>query len=487
MATKKNLWEASNDQLSTASIKDTRVKQSMEQLLENEKKFYVDRGLLTEDAFVPNYSIGIGPGASAADSGMAVGAKPVGNIPAGGDSLAPFSALSFAVLRRTFPALFANKVIGVQPMNAPYGQIVAMRYVYQNTLDEAGWDKVPQYAAYTGNFNAASGADVSAVEALGGAQDPQIAEAWRLRTATVDNTTLPRTTVGEGLDKYPELSFHFARVPVMAKTRKLAASYTTEALITCKSANIDLERDILEQIQYELVAEQDREIVAMLKRVAQKEGNVETNNAEFGYDTSVFQAELSIPNGGKAGLGIDLTPDPSADGSGWQQNQVARLVNFVMGLANSLVVSTHREAGNFVIASPAVCTLLESAGPMWTRTETDINTLTATPEVGVIANRLKVYRDQYALEDYVLVGYKGQSATDSGVFYAPYVTALESRAVSAQNFSPRVGVMSMYALCENILGSGRFYRYAKVKLPDNWFGGYTGATPVASLFRPIGL
>lgn len=483
---KKNLWESSNDALSTRTIRDRRVKENMEQLLENEKQFFTNGGLLTEDAFAPNYSIGIGPGNTPSDSGIAVGVKPTGNVPAGGDSMSALPALSFAVLRRTFPALFANKVIGVQPMDRPYGMVVAQRYVYQNTLDEAGWDKMPQYAAYTGNFNAASGADVSAVEALGGAQDPQIAEAWRLRTATIDNATLPRTTIGEGLDKYPELSFHWARVPVIAKTRKLAASYTLEAQLTCKSANIDLERDIVEQIQYELVAEQDREIVAMLKKVAQDEGLVSTKNTEFGYDAG-FQQTLSLPNGGKAGLGIDLTADASGDVNGWQQHQISKLVTFVMGLANSLAVSTHRSAGNFVIASPAVCTLLEAAGAMWNRTESQVNALDATPEVGTLGNRLKVYRDQYALEDYVLVGYKGQSATDAGVFYAPYVTALESRAVSAQNFSPRVGVMSMYALVENILGAGRYYRYARVKMPNNWFGGYTGAAPTANLFRPIGL
>ncbi len=462
-------------------IKDMAVRHNMAQLLENQFAEQ-HKGFLTEDS---NYSVGIGPGQTGTDSGIAIGRNPKGNIPAGGDQMGALAPMSFAVLRRTFPALFANKVIGVQAMNGPVSMVMAQRYVYQGTMDEAGWDKVPQYSGFTGNFNAATGVDsVTGLPEQAAAQDPQIAEAWKL-TAPIPNASEGPFTQLDQNNKYPELSVHWSRVPVLAKTRKLGASYSLEAIMDAKAVlNLDLEKELLNQIQYELVAEQDREIVNRLKKVAQDEGYVSSGNQDAGYDESEFPGTLAYPNGGKAGLGLDLTTLQASNEARWQQEQISVLVSYIIGLANSIAVSTHAGAGNFAIVSPGVATLLQAAGPIWNRTPVAVGKMEATPEIGTINDSITVYRDQYAIEDYVLVGYKGQSNTDCGIFYAPYVTGLESRAVSAQNFSPRIGVMSRYAIVDNILGAGRYYRYAKIKLTDIWQSGFTADTTAAPMFRP---
>ena len=473
--------------LGLADIKDQSVKANMAQLLENQMTEMSRVGLLTEadTGMGGNFSVGIGDGGQG-DSGLAIGAAPKGNIPAGGDQMGVLAPMSFAVLRRSFPALFANKVIGVQAMNGPVSMVMAQRYLYQGTNDEAGWDKVPTYAGFTGNFNGMTGVDANEAEILekAAAQDPQIAEAWRLRAPIKDASEGPVKQLGGEYNKYPELAVHLARVPVYAKTRKLGASYSLESVMDAKAVlNLDLEKELLSTIQYELVAEQDREIIQRLKKVAQDEGNVSTNNIEVGYED--FPATMNYPNGGVSGLGIDLTVKENGDGR-WQQETISCLITYIMGLANSIAVATHKSAGNFAIVSPGVATLLQAAGPIWNRTAAVVNPLEATPEIGTIGENIKVYRDQYALEDYVLVGYKGPSNLDAGIFYAPYVTGLESRAVSAQNFAPRIGVMSRYAIVDNILGAGRYYRYAKVKLPASLYEGFAGDTPVAKMFKPIG-
>lgn len=465
-------------------IKDRAVRDNMAQLLENQ--FTEQRsGLLTEDA---NYSVGIGPGLASTDSGIAIGRNPKGNIPAGGDGMGALAPMSFALLRRTFPALFANKVVGVQAMNSPVTLVMAQRYVYQGTTDEAGWDKVPQYAGFTGNFNGATGVDEAtasaAIASAAAAQDPQIAEAWKLTAPIPSASEGPFTQLDQN-NKYPELAAHISRVPVYAKTRKLGASFSLEAIMDAKAVlNIDLEKEILNKIQYELVAEQDREIITRMKKVAQDEGYISSGNQDVGYGED-FPSTLAYPNGGKAGLGLDLTKLNQSNDARWQQEQISVLVSYIIGLANSIAVSTHAGAGNFCIVSPGVATMLEAAGPIWNRTPVTVSGLEATPEIGTIADSIKVYRDQYALEDYVLVGYKGPSNLDAGIIYAPYVTALESRAVSAQNFSPRIGVMSRYAIVDTLLGAGRYYRYAKIKLTDVW-SGTVDASPVAKMFQPIG-
>jgi len=473
-------------------IKDQSVKNNMAQLLENQMRELGGRGFLTEadTGMGGNFATGIGDGGNpAGESGIAIGAKPTGNLPAGGDNMGALAPMSFALLRRSFPALFANKVVGVQAMNGPVSLIMAQRYVYQGTKDEAGWDKVPSYAGFTGNFNGMTGVDAASAKimASAAAQDPQIAEAWRLRAPIADANDGPVTDFGGDLNKYPELTVHMSRVPVLAKTRKLGASYSLEAVMDAKAVlNLDLEKELLSTIQYELVAEQDREIIARLKKVAQDEGNISTGNEEAGYiyEGSPFQTTMAYPNGGIAGLGIDLT---TLDGeSNKQQDAISCLITYIMGLANSIAVATHRSAGNFAIVSPGVATLLQCAGPIWNRVASAVNPLEATPEIGTLGENIKVYRDQYALEDYVLVGYKGSSNLDAGIFYAPYVTGLESRAVSAQNFAPRIGVMSRYAIVDNILGAGRYYRYAKVKIPASLFNKAEVDNTVASMFKPVG-
>lgn len=479
--------------LGLEDIKDQSIKNNMAQLLENQMRELGGRGLLSEadTGMGGNFATGIGDGGNpAGESGIAIGAKPAGNLPAGGDNMGALAPMSFALLRRSFPALFANKVVGVQAMNGPVSLIMAQRYVYQGTKDEAGWDKVPSYAGFTGNFNGMTGVDAASANILASAaaQDPQIAEAWRLRAPIADASQGPVKAFGGELNKYPELTVHMSRVPVLAKTRKLGASYSLEAVMDAKAVlNLDLEKELLSTIQYELVAEQDREIIARLKKVAQDEGNISTGNEEAGYTIGEdFQEFLSYPNGGKAGLGIDLSNLPTGE-SNKQQDAISCLITYIMGLANSIAVATHRSAGNFAIVSPGVATLLQCAGPIWNRVASAVNPLEATPEIGTLGENIKVYRDQYALEDYVLVGYKGSSNLDAGIFYAPYVTGLESRAVSAQNFAPRIGVMSRYAIVDNILGAGRYYRYAKVKIPASLFNtNQVTDNAVADMFKPVG-
>ena len=50
-----------------------------------------------------------------------------------------FSPIAMALVRRTFPDLFANKIVGIQPMKVPVGLAYAMRVIYNqedNTNDE---------------------------------------------------------------------------------------------------------------------------------------------------------------------------------------------------------------------------------------------------------------------------------------------------------------------------------------------------------------
>ena len=42
----------------------------------------------------------------------------------------PFTPVALALVRRTFPSLFANSIVGVQPMGSPVGLAYSLRTMY---------------------------------------------------------------------------------------------------------------------------------------------------------------------------------------------------------------------------------------------------------------------------------------------------------------------------------------------------------------------
>ena len=77
--------------------------------------------------------------------------------------------------------------------------------------------------------------------------------------------------------------------------------------------------------------------------------------------------------------------------------------------------------------------------------------------------RYKVYIDPYmansAAKQYFVVGYKGTSPYDAGVFYCPYVPLQMVRAVGENTFQPKIGFKTRYGMIANpfaISGSDPF-------------------------------
>ena len=69
--------------------------------------------------------------------------------------------------------------------------------------------------------------------------------------------------------------------------------------------------------------------------------------------------------------------------------------------------------------------------------------------VGTLNGRLKVYIDPYADFNYCVVGYKGASQYDAGLFYCPYVPLQMVRAVGENTFQPKIGFKTRYGMVSN--------------------------------------
>jgi hypothetical protein len=106
-----------------------------------------------------------------------------------------------------------------------------------------------------------------------------------------------------------------------------------------------------------------------------------------------------------------------------------------------------RGGANFIVASPDVCTILESIPGFHVNAEKDAMQFAAgVSVVGSISNRYTVYKNPYMTSNQILLGFKGSNFLETGAVYAPYVPLIMTPLVyDPDNFTPRRGVMTRYA------------------------------------------
>jgi hypothetical protein len=407
-------------------IKSAKVQKSTALMLENESKYLVETGNYTQ------------PGLNR-DPGYAHS----------GD----FHHIAIPMVRRTFPELIAHEVVGVQPMTGPVGLAFALRFRAGQTYSDINSNNqeflVPDAKDILGNttsvptnelgYNlidtAYSGTYVtSAGELIGSFVGTP-------SSAQTDGSARSVPEVGLGVGSgtsIKEVNMTVEKAQVEAKTRKLRSRWSLEVAQDLKAMHgLDLEEEMLDILAYEITAEIDREIVVALNSVAISSGWDYTNSAD-------------------------------ADGR-WQSEKYRTLYNMIIRKANRIAILTRRGAGNFVIASPYAVAALESLSSFVIHpTDGDINTLVAgVSKMGSLDGRITVFRDTFAIEDYVTVGYKGPSEYDAGIIYLPYIQLMVSKTVFEQSFHPTVGLMSRYALHSHIFGANLYYQRIRVfNLPN---------------------
>jgi hypothetical protein len=126
--------------------------------------------------------------------------------------------------------------------------------------------------------------------------------------------------------------------------------------------------------------------------------------------------------------------------------------------ANAIAKGTRRGKGNIIICSSDVASALQMAGVLDYAPALNSNNLnvddTGNTFAGVLNGRLRVYIDPYAGANYLVVGYKGSSAFDAGLFYCPYVPLQMVRAVNPDTFQPKIGFKTRYGMVANPFARG---------------------------------
>jgi len=333
-----------------------------------------------------------------------------------GGGVEGYDPVLISLVRRAMPNLIAYDIAGVQPMTGPTGLIFAMRSRYENQAgDEAFYNEADT------DF---TGAGTHANKLGEGSETTGTG----LATATAE-------ALGDAANNaFPEMAFSIEKVSVTAKSRALKAEYTTELAQDLKAIHgLDAETELANMLSAELLAEINREVVRTV------------------YSNAVAGAQT-----GTAALG---TFDLDVDANGrWSVEKFKGLMFQIEREANEIAKATRRGKGNILICSSDVASALQMAGMLDYTPALNANNLnpddTGNTFIGVLNGRFRVYIDPYAGANYLVVGYKGSSTFDAGLFYCPYVPLQMVRAAGENSFQSKLGFKTRYGMVANPFAEG---------------------------------
>ena len=331
--------------------------------------------------------------------------------------MASYDPVLISLVRRAMPNLVAYDIAGVQPMTGPTGLIFAMRSKYEDT----GGKPEAFYGEADTDY---SGAGTHA-NALGATS-----ETTGTGLATADAEALGDGTAAE----FAQMSFAIEKVSVTAKSRALKAEYTTELAQDLKAIHgLDAETELANMLSAELLAEINREVIRTV------------------YMTAKAGSQGGVATNGTFNLDVD------ANGR-WSVEKFKGLMFQIEKEANQIAKDTRRGKGNLIVCSSDVASALQMAGVLDYTPALNSNNLnpddTGNTFAGVLNGRFRVYIDPYAGANYMVVGYKGSSAFDAGIFYCPYVPLQMVRAVGENSFQSKLGFKTRYGMVSNPFAQG---------------------------------
>ena len=451
------------------------TKIALAQVLENTRNYYKMKGMLNE------------AGIQQAD---VTGGYTKGNGVLRGDDNVPYATgvqgdvylpnVVMPMLRRIMPDLIANDLVGVQPLNGPVGYALAYRPLYHangaagqipELTSEIGYSPVD--TRWTGTMN-------NGKSELGYGRTPTqglsagVNDFWDAYAGTSNGAWEGKGMPlgkSEYLDidtTYPTVSFGLVKSAVEAKTRKLAAHWSPELAEDMQAMHgVDVEREMVNTLTYEVGAEIDRQIITEMVKAAITGGSVS-----------------------------EWTP-LSADGLD-QMGRLATLLTQITVEAQQIAIRTRRGAANFVVTTPRICALLQQLSMNKFTSFKNTDAIPTVPDSGVGAlakvglindDQQLLVRDSYAAtgsSDYVLMGYKGKQAGDSGIIYCPYIPLLLSKLIQPGTFTPSIGARTRYGIMSNPWDARNFYHFMKISSVDKGYD-WNGSRQFIATPSPINL
>lgn len=433
-------WAPILDYSGLDQIKDSHRRSVTAILLENQ-----ERELREESAFLYETPT-MGTASSAGAAGFGGSAQGFSAGPTAG-----FDPVLISLIRRSMPNLIAYDLCGVQPMNGPTGLIFAMRSRYSNQTNgtEAFYNE--SNSAFSGQD---AGFDVTSGFASGGAavgmgttaqgsgNNPSILDATAANEQAYNVGQGMRTDSSEALgdaagNNFNEMAFSIEKVTVTAKSRALKAEYSLELAQDLKAIHgLNAEAELANILSTEILAEINREVIRTVYKIAKP--GAQANTATAGT------FDLDVDSNGR-----------------WSVEKFKGLIFQIERDANAIAQQTRRGKGNMILCSADVASALAMAGVLDYTPALNANLNvddTGNTFAGVLQGKYKVYIDPYSANvspnQFYVVGYKGSSAYDAGLFYCPYVPLQMVRAVGENTFQPKIGFKTRYGMVANPFAEG---------------------------------
>jgi hypothetical protein len=356
-----------------------------------------------------------------------------------GSSVDNWDPILISLVRRSMPNLIAYDIAGVQPMTGPTGLIFAMRSRYTSQGGSEAF-----YGEADSDFSGAGEHDGTNPAVLNDASPTTY-------TAGTGMSTDVAEALGDSAgNSFAEMAFSIEKQSVTAKTRALKAEYTMELAQDLKAIHgLDAETELANILSSEILAEINREVVRTVYTTAKKGAANDTATA------GIF--DMDVDSNGR-----------------WSVEKFKGLMFQIEREANVIAQQTRRGKGNMIICSADVASALQMAGQL-DYTPALNNNLNVDDSgntfVGVLNGRYKVYVDPYAAnasdKQFFVVGYKGTSPYDAGLFYCPYVPLQMVRAVGENTFQPKIGFKTRYGLTANPFAGGATARLGALQANDN--------------------
>lgn len=432
-------------------IKDESTKVVLAQVLENTANYFMSKSTQLNEAGISQADV-IGAKDNGVLRGDDVWAYRGGDM---GDFYLPNVVMP--MLRRIMPDLIANEIVSVQPLNGPVGFALAYRPLLGvngsftpglTANNEIGYN--PTDTRWTGKDNALTAVDGSAIDKESEFWKAYGGDAWL--GAGQDLGAAEWAQLG---NNYPTITFGLQKSTVEAKTRKLAAHWSPELAEDMHLMHgIDVERELINSLTYEVGAEIDRQIVTEMVKAAIVGGSC-TKWSPISAD------------------GLD------------QMGRLATLLTQIAVEAQQIAIRTKRGNANFAITTPRICALLEQLGMQKYTTWKSSGSIPSVPDTGVGAlakvgminnDNMLLIRDAYVQSndsDYVLMGFKGKAQGDSGIIYMPYIPLQLNKLMQPDTFTYSIGARTRYGVMSNPWDAKNYYAFIKV---EGITGSYTWNT-----------
>ncbi len=395
-----------------------------------------------------------------------------------------YTKIMLPLIRRVFPVLIANNLLGVQPMTGPQGFIYSFTKRYLGAAADAtaaqGQGIAPASAGLiievSGDQTAVAAYDVGATLTSDGTSTPAGRILYRefdaqegvtriLLAMTVGTTMVAgdnvntsdaltgifsneaswkkklkgyagpySTALGEVLGKdMRELGFSIDRTTVTAKTQALKGQYTEEMRTDLqKMHGLNAENEIMSMIAYELQAVIDTEVV------------------DFVNDQATVVSDYALVT--TAGR--------------WELEDYRLLGTKVCSEGRKVGIANKKGSANVVIVTPGVATALEQLKAFADAPIASAIKAEGANEaiLGKFERRLTVIQDLNASSEYANVIYKGADSRDAIAFFSPYVPVSFTKITREDSGQPSMIAKSRYAVTANPIDAADYARAFGVSL-----------------------